>query len=188
MKNIYITVGIVFALVVGGLFGYVIHTQKTVVQSFGAVGDTNSTRKIASCVLDMSTTTPTTATTTGTACLTNTDSKDRIVTSVEYYLSGLGSMTGSAGTGVASTTWQLSTSSGLYVGSANYLLNTTIATSTANGAVGGTLFIASSTPGSTATFPFRVWASGSNLNLFSNATSSAAGTVGTIVVSYFINN
>lgn len=185
MKN-KIILGAVLVLAIVGAYFFPKQLSKV---SVGAVGDTNSTQRIASCVLDMSTTTPTTATTTGTGCLYNGDSKDRVITSVEYYLSGLGAMIGSTG-GVATTTWLLGTSTDVYnvpaVGSR--LLNTTIATSTANGAVSGTLFVASTTPGASATFPNRVWPSGTYLNLQQNATTGANSIIGTIKIDYFINN
>lgn len=189
-QTFYIAAACIVSIILAGIVGYALHPATEIVYQpiVGAVGDTNSTRKIASCVLDLSTTTPTTATTTSAGCLYNSDSKDRIITSVEYYISNLGAMTGSAGTGVASTTWQLSTSTNVYTGSAAYLLYTTIATSTANGAVNGTLFVSTSTPGATATFNYRVWNTGTYLDLLANATSSAGAPVGTIVVNYFINN
>lgn len=186
MKKILISV--IVSLVVGLLVGYFL-APRTANTPFRAVGDTNSTQRIASCVLDMSTTTPTTATTTGVGCLYNGDSKDRIVTNVEFYLSGLGSMIGATG-GVASTTWQLGTSTNVYTvpAAGSQLLNTTIATSSANGAVGGRLYVSSTTPGNTAVFVNRVWDTGTNLNLFTNATTGANSIVGTIKVDYFLNN
>lgn len=181
MKNTIAFVAALFitAAIVGAY--YYPHSQFIVNGGVGAPGDTNSTSRIASCVLDMSTTTPTTATTTGTGCLFNGDSKDRYITATDYYLTGLGA----ANTSVASTTWKLSTSSNVYTGSAAYVLNTTLATSTANGAIGGEYFIASTTPGATATFDYRVWPAGTYLDLLQNASSTAQVT---FVVRYFINN
>jgi hypothetical protein len=182
MKNIYIAVGIVFALVVGVLVGYTIHPTTTPANHIaGAVADTNSSQRIASCVLDMSTTTPTTATTTGTSCMFNGDSKDRIITSIDYYISNLGSAT----TAVASTTWQMGTSTGIYTPGASYVLNTTIATTTGNGAIGGVLFVSTTTPGNTGTYSYRVWNAGTYLNLLQNSVSTW---VATIKVNYFSNN
>jgi hypothetical protein len=180
MKNSHkIILGVIVALSIVGAYFFPKSVSKTVIQA-GAVGDTNSTRRIAQTVLDLSTTTATTVN--GACTLYNGDSRDRIITSVDYYLASLTSF-GNNG-GVASTTWKLATSTDIYNAPAgSYVLNTTIATSTANGAIGNQLYIASSTPGSTATFPYRVWTAGSCLNLLQNSTSTATGviTVGYIV-------
>lgn len=149
--------------------------------NLGAVGDTNSTQRIASCSLDMSTTTASTITSSGVGCLFNGDTKDRVITSVEYFISGIAS----ANTSVATTTWLISTSTNIYTGSTGYVLNTSIATTTGNGVISGLLYVASSTPGATATFVNRVWPSGTYLDLYQNASSSA---VATIKVTYFLNN
>lgn len=175
-KTLAIIAGVVL---LGAVVGAYFFPHSQYVLSVGTAGDTNSNRRIAEISMDMTTTTP--------ASQTNNSSQDRIITSVEFYVSGLGSMTGSAGTGVASTTWQMSTSTDVYTAaSTNYVLNTTLATSTANGAVGGYLFVASTTPGATGTFANRIWKAGTNLNLFSNATSSANTMAGVMVVNYVV--
>ncbi len=188
----YILVGVV-ALIIVGLLVKVL-SPKPQITTVAGVGDINSTQRIASCVLDMSTTTPTYASTTpsgvantsSTGCLYNGDSKDRVITSVEFYISSLGAVN----TSVASSTWKMGTSSDIYnvPATASQVLNTSIATTTGNGAVQGatlTLFVASTTPGATATFPNRIWNAGTNLNLQQNASSTW---VGTVLVRYFSNN
>lgn len=189
MKNSYIALGVIVGLVIGGFIGYISHRPGTVVrtQTYGAVGDVNATQRVATCVLDMSTTSPAFATTTTStnSCLYNGDSKDRVITSVEYYISSLGS----ANTAVASTTWKMGTSTDVYNPSAGYVLNTTIATTTGNGAYAGTLFVASTSPGATGVGTsfqnYRVWPAGTNLVLYQNASSTWNAT---ILIRYFSNN
>lgn len=182
-KYIIASLLITVAIFGGYFFPFSSHTDNTIYQQVGAVGDTNSTQRIASCVLDMSTTSATFATTTTSTngCLYNTDSKTRIITSIDYYISNIGS----ANTSVATTTWIMGTSSDVYNVPAGQILSTSIATTTANGVITGRLFIASTTPGAAATFVNREWPSGTNLNLQQNASSTA---VATIKVTYFINN
>lgn len=169
MKNTkYYVLGLIVALVIGGSYFYPKQKEASVVQ-VGAVGDFNSTSRIAQLVVDMTTTTPTTI---NGACLTNGDSRDRIVTSVDFYLASLGSFT-SNGTGLVNLIFTLATSSGVYIApSGSQLLNTSVTTTTPQ------LFVSSSTPGvsslSTGSFS-RVWAAGSCLNLFQNGTTTATG-------------
>lgn len=184
-KKIYIAIAIAIVAVIS-IFGlYYPVAVNTITNSFGAVGDTNSTSKIASCVLDTSTTTPTYATTSSatTGCLYNADSKDRFITSVDYYITGLN---GSVSSNIGTTTWKMGTSTDFYTPGASYVLNTSIATSSNLGTVQNTLYVASTTPGLGATFPYRIWNTGTNLNLLQNSTTS--GATATIVVRYFINN
>ena len=174
MKNIKFIIGAIIAIAIVGAYFFPKSTHTTVLQA-GAAGDTNSTQRIAQTVLDLSTTTPTTVS--GACTLMNGDSRDRIIISIDYYLTSLTSFT-SNGSGVASTTWVMSTSTGIYLAPAgSYVLNTTLATSTANGAVSNQLYVGTTTPGATATFPYRVWTAGSCLNLVQNSTSTAAGTI-----------
>lgn len=150
--------------------------------SGATAGTTNSTSKIASCVLDMSTTTMSTASTTLTGCLYNGDGADRIVTSVDYFMYGMTTATYN-GTGVATLVWAMSTSTGQYATtSVNALLSTNIATTTPN------LYIGSTSPGisGTAGKDFtRVWATGTYMNLTQQATSTATGS---IVIRYFVSS
>jgi hypothetical protein len=152
----------------------------------GSVGDINSSPRMVQVSLDLSTTTPTTPTSLATSTMYNGDGRDRIITSVEFFVTNIGSSS-SNGTGNVVWNWKLSTSSGMYVASSgNYLLNTTVATATPILATG-----ASSTPGivgSASTNDYaRVWAAGSYLNLYINGTSTGAvtgGETGWLVVNY----
>jgi len=170
-------VGVVI-LVVGLYIGANYFGLTNVTQNISSTaGTTNSTAKIASVSLDFSTTTPTTVSDAGK--LYNSDATDRIVTEIDYYLSGLGTFSRNA-TGVANLTFTMATSTGIYLApTPNLILSTTQATSSAID------YVASTTPGKTVAPQIRVWASGTYLNLFTNATSSTAG--GTLVVKYFAN-
>lgn len=174
MKNIKFIIGAIVAIAIVGAYFFPKSTHTTVLQA-GAVGDTNSTQRIAQIVMDMTTTTP--------ASILNGDATDRIITSIDYYLASLTSVT-SNGSGLANFTFLLSTSTNVYTAaSANYLLNTTVATTTAQ------LFVASTTPGNTALATLagvntRVWKAGTYLNVFANGTSTATGT---IKISYIVS-
>ncbi len=160
--NILLVIAIVLSV---GLY----FKQYTVVnnptQTVMAVGDTAQTPKMIQTSMTLSTTTP--------VSTLNTDSQDRIITTVDYWLQGLTSTQIPSGVGVASLVFTMSTSTDIYTASsANYLLNTTVATSTPQ------LWVASSTPGNAnaTTGGFvRVWKTGTYLNLFQNSTSTATG-------------
>lgn len=186
-KKIYIALAVVLAVVVGGFVGYLIHEPK--VQNVTAVGDFNGTPRIAQVVMDLTTTTPTT---TGGACkLLNSDSTDRIITNIDFFLATLGSWNGSTGLGIASTTFKVATSSGIYDAPAgSFVFNSSIATSTGNGATAdGHLYISSTSPGAigigTGNQQFRIWTAGSCLNTLQNGTSTNA--TGVERVSYFVS-
>lgn len=164
----------------------------------GTPGDTNSTARIAECSLDMSTTTPTLATTTGaTGCLFNNSSQDRIITSIEVYAHSLGTMVNGTLGVQATTTLILSTSTGTqYPTSNNSVFSQSLAT-TSNGTTALTdLFIATSSPGiigtgSTVTYGqpeinsfVRIWPAGTYISSYMNATSSAGSAV--VVVKYVV--
>lgn len=143
-----------------------------------AAGTTNSTQKIASVSADFSTTTPTTI---GGACkLYNTDSFDRIISSIEWYISGVGTF-GFNATGVATLQLNAATSTGIYNASGNKVLSAAVVATSSP-----VVYTATTSPGTTSLVPAdRVWASGTCLNVTQNATSSTA--VGTIKVDYFNN-
>lgn len=171
-----------FALAVilsGAIWGgyqYPRATQVMVEQQGSTAGTTNSTAKIASVSLTLSTTTPTTS---SSACkLYNGDATDRVISEVDWYLSSVGSF-GLNATGVAELTVTVATSTGIYLASGNAVVSTVQATSSAN------VYVASTTPGLTSSPINRVWAAGTCLNAFTNATSSSA--VGTMVIKYFAN-
>lgn len=159
----------IVSLLIGGFVGYELHGTSS--QSIAtAPGDTYSTSKIAQIVLDLSTTTA--------GSQYNGDSRDRIISSVDYYAAGLTTAKSNA-TGLSSLSWTLSTSTDVYLAaSTNYLLNTTIATTSPQ------LYVASSTPGGTGSVFVRVWQAGTYLNLFQNGTSTANAT---LVVRYFVS-
>jgi len=100
------------------------------------------------------------------ASLYNADSQDRIVESVSYFYDALATVS----TSTAAMTLQAATSSSATTlgSNTNYVLSTTVATSTP------VLYVASTTPGLTGTNANRIWKAGSYLNFFSNATTSSS--------------
>lgn len=170
---------LILALVVGILGGHSFWPQVNSNVGGAIAGTTNSTQRIISCVLDLSTTTPTTATTTSTGCLYNNDSSDRIITSVDYFTYGM-TTTKYNGTGLAVLNFWSSTSTDQYsTTSVNVILNTTVATTVPN------VYVGSTTPGQTGSAFVRVWAPSTYLNIAQNGTSTATGVV---KVSYFISS
>lgn len=108
-----------------------------------------------------------TATTTS---IQNTDSQDRIIITTEAFCSGLGtSQTAYTGAGLAALTFQAATTStaapASLGGNTNYLMNSTIATSTSE----------SYTSTSTPVIPdARRWAAGSWVTFSTNATNTGS--------------
>ncbi len=196
MKKIYIASFVVALAIIGGYFFPRNHTPQVVV---GAVGDSNTTSKIAECSLDMSTTSLATASTTPTSsCLFNGSSQDRIVTAITTNYYNLGVMTFN-GAGVASTTLTMATGTVLTSSTnTNYLWDSPLATttdgSTAIGISG--IYVSSTSPGilgtgSTLTTGVsqlntyaRIWKAGSYIVPLTNATSSTG--TGTITISYIV--
>ena len=119
---------------------------------------------------------PTTATTTS---LFNSDVNERYITDVVFYCDNLGSsrtlLTGvgllSAGFTFSAATTSNSTS-GLQ-GNTNFVLNTSVATTTFQN------YVASSTPGLTGTAVNRFWPAGTFLTYVANATNTAVCTINT---------
>lgn len=119
---------------------------------------------------------PTTATATSTSIL-NSDSTDRVVTDSFYYCNGMGtSLTAYSGVGLANLIFTAATTSAaspIGLGNNNLVLSSNVATSSA----GASVYTASTT------IPFpndssRLWASGSYMTFYSNATNTAACVIG----------
>ena len=172
MKNIYITLGIVFALVVGGLIGYAIHAPSA--GSFGAVssaGTSNNVTAWSSVTLNS-----TNALGTSTSIL-NTGASDRAVIGSYVTCTSMGNvLTYGTGAGLTSTGWTLTaatttTSGSGLLGNTNYIVNETLATSS------GILYQASTTEG-VVTYTSRLWPTGTYLTFNLNATSTASCSVG----------
>ncbi len=110
----------------------------------------------------------------------NGDSSDRIIQAVQFDCSAVGtSNTAYTGAGLRSLILKAattSTSAPNIVSNTNVVFSSDIATTSAD------VYLATTTPGLTGTVPFRRWASGSYLSFFSNATNTAACTIG---VTYF---
>lgn len=170
----------ILTLIVGvlALVGIFFPKSTVVVQEVlgSTVGTTSSTEKIYTVSVDLSTTTPTTI---GGACkLYNSDSFDRIITQVKYYFSGVGTF-GFNATGVSSLQLNMGTSTGVYLASGNKVLSAAVVATSSP-----VVYTATTSPGTTSLVPAdRVWASGTCLNLTTNATSSTAvGTIGVEVM------
>ncbi len=166
-----IIIAVVFALVGLGI-GYFAFSSENVLTTVSTANDaTFKTARIAEVGLS-----PASDTSTSTSIL-NTDSTDRVVTNAWYYCNVLGtSKTYLTGTGLANLIFRISTSSnstGYGVTNANYLLDSNVATTSA-----GTSVYTSS---STTPFPdntSRLWASGSYIRFYSNATNTAQCVIG----------
>lgn len=163
MKKIIITA--VIALLLGGVVGWLMHPSSFI---GSAVGTTFSTAKVAQ--INFS---PATGTATSTSIL-NTDSYSRIVTSTFAYCNTVAtSKTAYTGTGLSELLFKAattSTSAPATVSNANLVMSNTVATSSAD------MYFASTTIG-VETYG-RVWESGSYMTFWSNATNTAACTVG----------
>lgn len=159
---------IVVAIVIACFSLYIAtHEQKVVIAGASAVGTTNSAPKSNQIVANGNTGTYVVANNGYTyASLTNSDSQDRVITSIDYFYQGLGQ---NSSTTIAALTLQAATSSDSTTlnSNTNYVLSTQIATSTS------VLYTGSSTPGTTTTNANRIWLAGSNLNFISNGTTSA---------------
>ncbi len=190
MSNRTFIVLVFLALFVGAVTGYSL-SHKEVSLGTSAVGTTNGTQKIATITFA-----PATPAATSTSIL-NSDSNDRIIDEEISYCSGLGSSRvafsggGLASNGLTFSAATTSTSAPNTVTNTNLTLNVSIATTT------GFAFVSTSSPSVITTFVdgvptststqsviSRVWASGSYLTFWSNATNTATCTVG---VRYFSN-
>lgn len=104
----------------------------------------------------------------------NTDGNDRIINTLDYWCSSLTSVNGAplTSTGWIFTAATTSVANQGLQGSTNYVLSTTVATTTAE------LWVSSSTPGNTSTVDYRRWAPNTYLTINSNASSTANCTIG----------
>lgn len=174
MKN-YIIVAIV-AMVIGGIVGYNSHSNKALVGAASATGTTNSTSKIFSKVMDLSTANSTTTS------IQNNSGVDYAVTSSFAFCNTVGtSKTAYTGTGLANLIITGATTSAAVTGNlADYNSNTgtslTIGTSTVNS-------YASSTAESALPGTGRIIPAGAYYTFSSNATNTASCTVGVNVIS-----
>ncbi len=170
---------IVVSVVAGLLAGAVVHfwapaPKQTVTQQFvagSAVGTTFNTAKVAAVNMSLATAAATTSS------VYNGDSSDRIILDLFASCSGVGaSKTAYTGAGLLALTISAattSTSAPANVTNSNLVFGasgTTIATSTPDAYSANTTFTAGAF--------LRRWASGSYLSFFSNATNTAACTVG----------
>lgn len=195
--KIYIAALVITVAIIGGYFYPKAPKQQPQI-SVGAIGDVNTSARIAQCSLDMSTTSPTLATSTGaTGCLFNGDGRDRIISSVEFYAAGLGTMVNGTIGATGTSTLVISTSTtAFYPNSANSVLSMGLATTTNGTTALPTLYFATTSPGivgvgTTVSYgaPIinsfaRIWATGTYLASYMNATSSAG--TGTVVIKYFV--
>jgi len=115
-----------------------------------------------------------------TTSLYNGDSSDRIIQSVQFDCASVGtSKTAYTGAGLANLIFTAATTSSsapAAITNANVVLSTSVSTSSTE------LYVSTTTPGLTGSAFVRRWASGSYLTFASNATNTAACTIG---VSYF---
>lgn len=161
MKKLIIVA--VIALLVGGVAGYFLAPSPM----GSAVGTTFSTAKVAQ--INFSPTNNATSTS-----LLNTDSYDRIVTDSFGFCNTVGtSLTAVTGDGLKELTFNAATtttSAPNTVTNVNYVMQNIVATSSTN------MYFSSTTIAVNAYG--RVWASGSYMTFWSNATNTAVCTVG----------
>lgn len=178
MKNLYITLGIVFAFVIGGLIGYVSHQSHALGATNNAAGTTFNTAKVAQVNI-----TPSTGSATSSSIL-NSDATDRYITNSYVACNTVGtSLTAYTGAGLTSAgwLWRMATTAAAITGAladsnTNYASNAPLSTSTA------VSFIASSTEG-VLTGNSRIWPTGTYLTIQPNATNTAVCTAGVYYIS-----
>lgn len=173
MKNNPLVQAIVVAVIAGALSGLIAAklTSKTeVIQAGSATGSTFNSAKVAMINASFAS-----ATSSG---VYNSDASDRIITDATWSCTGVGtSQTAYTGAGLATWTISMATSStasgsSFLNANTNYVVTTVQATSAAE------VYIASTTPGLTGSVFVRRWAAGTYLNIFTNATNTAACTIG----------
>lgn len=167
MKNIYIALAIVVALVFGVLIGYVIHPQQTI-QVGSATGSTFGTAKFAGVVVNLANQGQNGTSTS----LVNTDTSDRYIDSLKLGCEsvGLGSTNKAALTMSVATTTTANPAAFAY--NQALALNYGIATGTPN------FIMASSTTIIATSTDAMLWRSGEILTFWFNATNTAVCTVG----------
>lgn len=104
----------------------------------------------------------------------NPDGSDRIIKSVEYWCGALTTVNGAPLALWLFTSATTTTNSQGLQGNTNYVLTTSVATTTAE------LWVSSSTPGLTATNDFRRWPANSYLTFNANASSTGNCTIGVL--------
>lgn len=176
MKQIIIGVVCLGILLVGVAIGRFTFKNE-VLAGASPVGSTFTTAKFAAVTASFLTSTSTS--------VLNTDANDRVILSLKYGCTGVGSsftqVTGvpltSAGlTLKAATTSTIAPFAPLSVANTNLAISTTIATSSAQS---GVLTFASSTQALTNPLSYnQLWLAGSYLTFFTNATNTAACTIG----------
>lgn len=176
-KNIYF-IGVIAIIAIIGSYFYpksvTTTVEKTIVGS--AVGTTFNTAKVAQ--INFS---PATAAATSTSIL-NSDDSARWVTDSFSYCSGVGtSKVAYSGGGLANLIFQAattSTSNPNTVTNTNAVMNITISTTTTGGFSSNATTTATTT-GAYGLYPgYQYWSSGSYMTFWSNATNTAACTVG----------
>lgn len=159
-----LVLAVVAALVGVGFYTYGGNSNGTG-NSTSVAGNTFNAAKTAMIVWS-----PISASATTTSIL-NTDANDRIIKQAQYSCTGLTNSFAQTAAGVAALIFQAATTSASapanFSGNTNFVLNTTVATSTAE------LFVGSTTPGATASSFVRRWGAGTYLTFSANATSSA---------------
>lgn len=168
MKNsTKVLIGVIVVVVLAIVYSAIKSSSQITAGAASATGTYNNGTFASQIVL-----LPTTSNGTSTSIL-NTSSSDRAVTSTSVFCTGVGtSQSFGAGAGLLSTGWTLtaatttSASSGLGT-NANYILNTSVATTS------GIIYVASSTEG---VLPYwsRVWPTATYLTFNFNATNTAA--------------
>jgi len=164
----------VIAGVLGGFIGGKLSSTTNVVHVDGTtgspVGSTFNTARIAMINASFAS-----ATSTG---VYNGDTSDRIITDATWDCTGVGtSQTAYTGAGLVTWTISMATSStasgsSFVNANTNYVVTTVQATSSPE------VYVASTTPGLTGSAFVRRWAAGSYLNIFTNATNTAACVIG----------
>lgn len=157
MKKILTILGV--CVIVGAIAYNYFSPKFGTIGTGSAIGTTNSTQRIAQAVCNNQ------ATTTYVSFL-NSNATDRVMTSIELFMTGYQSTTTLFAVDVGTSTVAVGTSS------TNYFLHATngqIATST------DPVYFASTTP--TTTNGNRIWATGSYLNVVANATTTGYCTV-----------
>lgn len=174
MKNV---IAIIAALiVVGGVIGSYFYPQnevKTVMLAGSPAGSTFNNAKFAGVVVSLQSTT-----TNGTSTsLLNSDASDRYVVAVRAACEGLGtSKSVGAGAGIAALSYSVATTSTANPSTPTY--NFALASSTVMGTSTVNNLVSSSTILSASTTNAMVWAAGTNLTFWWNATNTAVCTEG----------
>ncbi len=145
---------------------YFFPSSEGILAGASPTGTTFSTQKLATIVFAPATTAATTT------FLLNTDANDRIVEQAVYSCSGLTAVNNGSFISTGFQFYMSTSSTAVQTGNSNYVLITSVPTTTPE------LFVASTTPGLTATAAFRRWAAGSYLQINANASTTASCVIG----------